>query len=262
MLAKWVPGQQGDYYVETTLRWSLRFESISTPRTFFFFHTWVSVRGDIHSHRVSNKVASWVQRIQKVMVICLLAYIVSKRQCHKISTQYQVLHSLVVLCFVVFLVPWLTIFMIHLPLFFQDVSVALKDCPRVPHWRVLFHNIFTPSGEQPEQRILAYTSEQPTVGCIAIYHKYCCYIKHRGIITNLTLLTLGGMLLICQNTTMRVYGAWIRIYYILCLETYSTLRRLFYPPVVRDKPLEAPPFVKLAYWSDHHLLILSIMLDT
>ena len=27
---------------------------------------------------------------------------------------------------------------------------------------------------------------------------------------------LGGKLLICQNTTMRVYGAWIRIYHVLC----------------------------------------------
>ena len=52
---------------------------------------------------------------------------------------------------------------------------------------VLFHNYFSPSGEQPEQYILAYKSEQPTAGCLAIFHKYCWYIKHGSIITNLTL---------------------------------------------------------------------------
>ena len=38
-----------------------------------------------------------------------------------------------------------------------------------------------------EQRILAHQSEQPTAGCRAIFHKYVCYIKHGGIITNLNL---------------------------------------------------------------------------
>ena len=32
---------------------------------------------------------------------------------------------------------------------------------------------------------------------------------------------LGGMLLICQNATVQLYGAWIRINYVLRLETYS-----------------------------------------
>ena len=42
---------------------------------------------------------------------------------------------------------------------------------------VLFHNYFSPTGEQPEQRILAEKSEQPTVGCFAIFQKYLCYIN-------------------------------------------------------------------------------------
>ena len=29
------------------------------------------------------------------------------------------------------------------------------------------------------------------------------------------------MLLMCQNTTMSVYGAWIKTYYVLCSKTYS-----------------------------------------
>ena len=31
-----------------------------------------------------------------------------------------------------------------------------------------------------------------------------------------------------ENTTMQVYGAWIRIYYVLCSKTYSTCGNLFY----------------------------------
>ena len=38
---------------------------------------------------------------------------------------------------------------------------------------------------------------------------------------------LGGMLLICQNTTMRVYGAWIRKYYALCYKKNGTFSCLF-----------------------------------
>ena len=35
---------------------------------------------------------------------------------------------------------------------------------------VLFHNYFSPSGEQPKQQIVAYKSEQPSASCIAICH--------------------------------------------------------------------------------------------
>ena len=35
----------------------------------------------------------------------------------------------------------------------------------------------SPSGEQPEQRKLAQTSQQPAGGCRVIFHKYCCYTK-------------------------------------------------------------------------------------
>ena len=52
---------------------------------------------------------------------------------------------------------------------------------------VLVSERFSPSGEQPEQRKLAHTLLQPTDGCRAIFHKYCCDTKHVGIITNLTL---------------------------------------------------------------------------
>ena len=57
---------------------------------------------------------------------------------------------------------------------------------------VLFHNYFSPAGEQPEQSILAHKSEQPTAGWIGIFHKYFCYMKHVGIVTNLILLNPYG----------------------------------------------------------------------
>ena len=36
------------------------------------------------------------------------------------------------------------------------------------------------------------------------------------------------MLPICHNTTVRVYGAWIRLYYVLCIKTYDTFGDLFW----------------------------------
>ena len=37
---------------------------------------------------------------------------------------------------------------------------------------------------------------------------------------------IGGMLLMCQNTTMRAYVAWIKTYYILCPKTYSSFENV------------------------------------
>ena len=34
---------------------------------------------------------------------------------------------------------------------------------------------------------------------------------------------IGGTLPMCQNTTMQVYGAWIKRYSVLCSKTYNTL---------------------------------------
>ena len=39
-----------------------------------------------------------------------------------------------------------------------------------------------------------------------------------------------GVLLICQNTTMRVNGARVRIYYVLCSKTYGSFSCLFWFP--------------------------------
>ena len=75
--------------------------------------------------------------------------------------------------------------------------------------------LFFPSDEQPDQCISAHKSKQPTAGCIAIFNKYCCYIKHRGISSYGI---LGGMSLICQNASARCveHGLEYTMYYILC----------------------------------------------
>ena len=67
---------------------------------------------------------------------------------------------------------------------FDDVIMEyLKSVPSRPKiwWRNSpVSQLFFPCGEQPEYCLLAHKSEQPTAGCIAIFHKTC-------IITNLDL---------------------------------------------------------------------------
>ena len=83
-------------------------------------------------------------------------------------------------------------------------------------WNCPVSQSFSPSLEQPEQHN-AHKSEQPTASCIATFHKYPCFINHWGIAINLKIYEiLWCMLLIYQNATMRVCGAWIRICYSLC----------------------------------------------
>ena len=108
---------------------------------------------------------------------------------------------------------------------------------------VLFHNSFSPSGEKPEKWILAYKSEQPTAVCIEIFHKYGCYIKHGGIIRNLTLRNPWG---VCYW--------YVKIPLCGCVEHVSECITFYVkkymvpgPLLVRNKPLGAPPFVRLAY---------------
>ena len=77
--------------------------------------------------------------------------------------------------------------------------------------------LFSPSCEQPEQRILAHMTEQPTTGCIAIFHKYCCYTKHGGIITKLNIWNHWGV--ITDMTKYHNAGIWGM--------DYNTLRFMF-----------------------------------
>ena len=61
--------------------------------------------------------------------------------------------------------------------------------------------------------------------------------------------SLGGMLLMCHNTTVRVYGPWIKTYSVLCSKRVVAMDISYNPALVRDKSLGAPASVKRAYWS-------------
>ena len=82
--------------------------------------------------------------------------------------------------------------------FFRNfIGIHQRKTPAGECLIVLFHNYFSPSGEQLEQRILTCKSEQPTAGCIArLFYKYCCYIKHGGYYNKFDYEILGGRLLI------------------------------------------------------------------
>ena len=91
---------------------------------------------------------------------------------------------------------------------------------------VLFHNDFFLSGEQPEYSILAHELKQPTASCIGIFHKYCCYTKC-GVLQQIWLYEINwGMLLMCHNTTMLVYEARIKTYWVFVKKTYSIFGKL------------------------------------
>ena len=64
------------------------------------------------------------------------------------------------------------------------------------------------------------------IGCIAIFHKYCCYTKHGGITTNWTLRNHWGYVTDVSkyhNAGLWVNGAWVKKYCVLCSKTYNTL---------------------------------------
>ena len=50
----------------------------------------------------------------------------------------------------------------------------------------------------------------------------------------------GGILLIYQNATVRVCGAWIRIYYVLCSKTYGSFGGLFWIPAGSRRATRGP----------------------
>ena len=123
----------------------------------------------------------------------------------------------------------------------------------------LFHNILSPSGKQPEHRKLAQELKQPTAGCIAIFHKYYCYTK-RGVLQQIWLYeSMRGMLLMCQNTTMPVYGAWIKTYYFLCPKIYSSFGNVSYSTTSSRHAAWSARICEtgllLALWNINHLLV-------
>ena len=103
---------------------------------------------------------------------------------------------------------------------------------------VLLHNSFSLRHEQPEQRILAYESEQTT----AVFHKYYCYIKHGGITTNLTLWIPWGY--VTHMSRYHNAGIWSMEYNIL----YFTFKNIWHLWRFVLVPCWFPPaFVGLPY---------------
>ena len=66
---------------------------------------------------------------------------------------------------------------------------------------------------------------------------------------------IGGMLLMCQNTAMWVYGAWIKWYCVLCSKHITPCTVVITSLLVHDKPLGAEStetdYVKLWPNTDH-----------
>ena len=96
---------------------------------------------------------------------------------------------------------------------------------------VPFHKDFSPSGEQPEQHEQYFTN--------------IAAIQNMGVLKQIWLYEIyGGILLICQNTTMRVNGAWTKRYCGLCSKTYNTLYSTHNFPIGSQQAAGAPASVK------------------
>ena len=126
----------------------------------------------------------------------------------------------------------------------KQVHSGICELVQLSCFRIIFL-----SGEKPEQRAIAYKqNNQLPVALHCIGHKYCCYTKYGGIIAKLTLWNPWGILLICQNATVRVCGAWFQIFSFYVQNHIAPIAALFWTPLVCDGPLGAPAFLKLAYW--------------
>ena len=110
---------------------------------------------------------------------------------------------------------------------------------------VLFHKYSSHSSEQPEQRTSAHKSEQSTAGCMAIFHKYCRYIKHGGIITNLNLWNPWGYVTGVSKCQGVKHGLeYITFYF---QKHIAPLAALFWSPAWSPRAARGPTFVKVAY---------------
>ena len=87
-------------------------------------------------------------------------------------------------------------------------------------------------------------------------------IQNMGVLQQMWLYEIiGGMLLMCQNTTMQVYGAMVHglkliVFYVQ--KHITVLARCPNPALVRDKPLGAPVSVKLVYCNPSQVSFLPV----
>ena len=80
---------------------------------------------------------------------------------------------------------------------------------------ILFYNDFTLVVSSPDN--VYYNNQLPVV---QQYFTNIVAIQNVGVLQQIWHYEIiGCILLMCQNTTMQVYGAWIKIYGILCSKT-------------------------------------------
>ena len=71
---------------------------------------------------------------------------------------------------------------------------------------------------------MSYNNQLPIV---LQYFTNIAAIQSVGVIQQIWLyVIIGGMLLMYQNITMRIYGAWMKTYYVLCPKTYRSFGKV------------------------------------
>ena len=91
---------------------------------------------------------------------------------------------------------------------------------------------------------MSYNNQLPV---IQQYFTNIAAIKNVGVLQQIRLYKIiWSMLVTCENTTMWVYGAWIKTYYALYPKTYN-LEMCHNQPLIHDKLLGVPASVKLVY---------------
>ena len=111
------------------------------------------------------------------------------------------------------------------------------------HWMVPFHNDFplAVSSLNNVNQLIQTVIEQ--------YFPNITIIQNVGLLWQIRLDKIYcEILLICQNTTMRVYGAWIKRYCVSCSKTYSSSNGLLITSRwFTTSRLGAPASVRLVY---------------
>ena len=104
--------------------------------------------------------------------------------------------------------------------------------------------------------VLAHTLWQPTSGFIAIFHKYCCFTKHGGVITNLTLQKSFGVyywyVKIPQCGYMENGLKDVAFYVQKHIAPWTIC---YNAPLVCDMPLWVPAFLKLVCYGSVNSLL-------
>ena len=108
------------------------------------------------------------------------------------------------------------------------------------------HNDISPSVDQTKHLLLAH-SWVITTSC-RLYFTNIAVVQNVAVSKQIWVFeVVVGMLLVYQNTTMRLYGAWIKRYCISCSKNLTPCTFAITSLRVRDKPLGASASVKRVY---------------